>query len=255
MSEMFGSVYAPAYDVLYRDKDYDDEIRLLRRIFRQYVKEPVRTVLDLGCGTGSHALRLVSSGLTVVGVDRSEEMLIEAKRKAKGQTGTVQFCRADIRNVNLGETFDAALMMFAVLGYQLENEDVRNALESARRHLRLGGVLVFDVWYGPGVLAQGPQERARTIENGGSTWVRSSSGRLDILRHLCQVDFRLQHVQGGKVVEQVEEFHTVRYFFPREIELFLDLCGFQLQRLGSFPEFDRDPDQSIWNAMAVAVAV
>jgi hypothetical protein len=47
MTEIFGQVYAPAYDVLYRDKDYDGEIELLRGVFRRYAAQPVRSVLDL----------------------------------------------------------------------------------------------------------------------------------------------------------------------------------------------------------------
>ena len=255
MTQVFGQVYAPAYDVLYRDKDYDGEIELLGRVFRQYATNPVRTVLDLGCGTGNHALRLAASGYTVVGVDRSPEMLSIADRKAREQTGNLRFRQADIRDVNLGETFDAVLMMFAVLGYQIEDEDVKGALRAARSHLRSGGLLVFDVWYGPAVVAQGTQERVRTMEDADSKWVRTSSGRLDVRRHQCHVNFHLRRTHDGSTIEETTERHTVRYFFPQEIELLLDGMGFQLLRLGAFPEFDREPDQTTWNVMAVAVAV
>jgi hypothetical protein len=113
---------------------------------------------------------------------------------------------------------------------------------------------VFDVWYGPAVLAQGPRERVCTIENAGSTWVRTSSGRLDALRHRCHVDFNLRHIHSGRMFEETKESHTIRYFFPDEIEVFLASSGFRLLRLGAFPAFDREPDQTTWNVMAVAVA-
>lgn len=254
MTEVFGQIYAPAYDVLYREKDYAGEIELLSRVFRQYAAQPVRTVLDLGCGTGNHALRLAANGYQVVGVDRSSEMLAVAEQKAREQAVSLRFQQADIRHVELGETFDAVLMMFAVLGYQLEDADVRSVLRTARRHVRPNGFLVFDIWYGPAVLAQGPQERVRTIEQAGSTWVRTSSGRLDARRHCCHVDFHLRHMQGGSMIEETRENHTVRYFFPEEIERFLSDSGFHLLRLGAFPAFDREPDHTTWNVMAVAVA-
>jgi SAM-dependent methyltransferase len=255
MTQVFGQVYAPAYDVLYRDKDYDGEIELLGRVFRRYATNHVQTVLDLGCGTGNHALRLSASGYTVVGVDRSSEMLAVAEQKAREQAVGLRVHQADIRDVNLGKTFDAVLMMFAVLGYQIEDEDVKGALRAARSHLRPGGLLVFDVWYGPAVVAQGTQERVRTMEDADSKWVRTSSGRLDTLRHQCHVDFHLKRMHGGSTIEETTERHTVRYFFPQEMESLLDVSGFRLLRLGAFPEFDREPDQTTWNVMAVAAAV
>jgi SAM-dependent methyltransferase len=182
-------------------------------------------------------------------------MLAVAEQKAREQSVSLRFQQADIRHVELGKTFDAVLMMFAVLGYQTENNDVISALQTARRHLRPDGLLVFDVWYGPAVLAQGPQERVRTIEDAGSTWVRTSSGRLETLQHHCHVDFHLKHLQGGQVPEETKESHTVRYFFPEEIERFLNDSGFRLLRLGAFPAFDREPDHTTWTVMAVAVAV
>ena len=50
--------YARFYDVLYRDKDYAAECRYLERIFDRHSPRRVRSVLDLGCGTGGHALFL-----------------------------------------------------------------------------------------------------------------------------------------------------------------------------------------------------
>ena len=254
MTQLFGQIYAPAYDVLYRDKDYDGEVELLGRVFRQYGPQPVRTVLDLGCGTGNHALRLAARGYEVVGVDRSPKMLAEADRKAREQGVTAHFQQADIRDVGLRERFDAVLMMFAVLGYQTEETDVRSVLRAARHHMHPDGLLVLDVWYGPAVLAQGPGERVRTIEQAGSTWVRRSSGKLDEQHHCCRVDFNLMHMRDGKMLEETDECHTMRYFFRDEIELFLKDSGFRLLRLGAFPEFDREPDHTTWNVMAVAVA-
>ena len=84
MSEIFGSDYAEAYDLLYRDKDYSEETRLIDRVVKSYTNGPVRRVLDLGCGTGNHVLPLVQLGYEVVGVDRSAGMLEAARKKAAG---------------------------------------------------------------------------------------------------------------------------------------------------------------------------
>ncbi|MDD1667968.1 MAG: class I SAM-dependent methyltransferase [Methanomicrobiales archaeon] len=252
---VFERTYAAAYDTIYREKDYDAECGLIERIFLEHSGKPVRSVLDLGCGTGGHSLRLAARGYEVTGVDVSPHMLAEAKEKALGGKGQASFYLADIRDVRLDRSFDAALMMFAVLGYQRENGDVHRALSSARRHLRPGGLLVADVWYGPAVLAQRPSERVRVIPSPKGKVIRASSGDLDTARHLCHVHLRLWEIEGDRLVAETEEDHAMRYFFPREIPLFLEAAGFSLVRLGAFPDFGRDPDETTWNALFVARAV
>ena len=158
------------------------------------------------------------------------------------------------RRAEVAETFDAALLMFAVLGYQRENADVLSALRAARRLLRADGLLVCDVWYGPAVLAQRPGDRIRVLETDGGTLVRTSSGELDSRRQLCHVRFHLWHMKGDRVLKETKESHPVRYFFPQELELFLEVSGFRLLRLGAFPDFERDPDETTWTVMVVAGA-
>jgi SAM-dependent methyltransferase len=249
MPEVFGPGYAGAYDALYEEKDYEGECDLLERIFGDYGDGPVGTILDLGCGTGNHALPLARRGYEVVGVDRSEAMLDRARTKA---AGAVSFALGDIRDVRLGREFDAVLVLFAVLGYQLSNDDVLAALATARAHLRPGGLLVFDVWYGPAVLHERPAPRSRTIEQGDVRLLRDSSGSLDTSRHLCTVEMRIRQLEGERLVAQSEERHEMRYFFPLELQLFLATAGFSLLRLGAFPDIDRDPDETTWNVLGVA---
>ena len=252
MSEVFGAGYAAAYDALYEEKDYEAECDLVERIFAERGDGGVRTVLDLGCGTGGHVLPLARRGYEVVGVDRSEAMLERAR--AKAGSGSFSFELGDIRDVRLGRDFDAVLVLFAVLGYQRSNDDVLAALRTARAHLRPGGLLLFDVWYGPAVLHERPQSRLRTVENGASRVLRASDGRLDVRRHLCTVDFRIWQLDGDRLVAETEEHHEMRYFFPLELEFLLEVSGLSLLRLGAFPDFDAEPDETTWNVLAVATA-
>jgi SAM-dependent methyltransferase len=252
MTDVFGPGYAGAYDALYEEKDYESECDLVEQIFARYGEGGFRTVLDLGCGTGSHALPLARRGYDVVGVDRSEAMLEQAI--AKSGEGGATFRQGDIRDLRLGREFDAVLMLFAVLGYQHANEDILAALRTARAHLRPGGLLIFDAWYGPAVLHERPQLRLLVAESGSSRLLRRSEGRLDVRRHLCTVDFRIWQLEGDRLVAETEERHQVRYLFPLELELFLATTDLALLRLGAFPAFDREPDETSWNVLAVATS-
>ncbi|HXG24606.1 MAG TPA: class I SAM-dependent methyltransferase, partial [Chthonomonadales bacterium] len=72
---------APYYDVLMRDVPYRSWVRYVQRLLEVRGVWPHR-VLDLACGTGNVAEVLAMLGYEVVGVDISEPMIAEARRKA-----------------------------------------------------------------------------------------------------------------------------------------------------------------------------
>ncbi len=87
---VFGKEYSTAYDSLYHDKDYEKECEFIEDVLsKSSIK--VRRILDLGCGTGGHALLLAKKGYAVVGVDRSAEMLEFARQRAKDEGLSVEF--------------------------------------------------------------------------------------------------------------------------------------------------------------------
>src|SRR5438105_5368700 len=257
MSEVFGPEYADAYDYLYKDKNYTEECRLIDSLLQSYGNGTVRSVLDLGCGTGNHVLPLAEKGYKLVGVDRSARMLDAARQKLSNQrlSGQTVFYEGDIRSFRVEQSFDASLMMFAVLGYQLENRDVLAALRTARRHVESGGILIFDVWYGPAVLREGPSDRVKLIATEEGQILRLASGQVDVQHQLCKVSYHLWRMEGDRLRGETEETHLMRFFFPLELNLFLECSGFAPIRLGAFPEFDRDPDTTTWNVCGVARAV
>jgi SAM-dependent methyltransferase len=163
--------------------------------------------------------------------------------------------QADIRTVDLGQTFDAVLMMFAVLSYQITNNDVLAALRTARRHLRPKGLLVGDIWYGPAVLSIRPSDRVKVVPTLDGKIIRVASGSLDVYRQLCEVRFNVWRLKGQRVVSESEEVHRMRFFFAQELALMLELTEFQLVHLGEFPSLELAASESSWNALVVAKAL
>ncbi len=166
-NKIFGKVYANQYDLLYTDKDYEAECDLIEEVFRKYGDGEIKTILDLGCGTGNHTIPLASRGYHVTGIDISEDMITHAQKKANSMLSALcsvpVFIEGDVRSIDLQQQFDAVLMMFAVLGYQTTSEDVLAALNTVSRHLKPGGLFICDVWYGPAVLIQRPTERVKIM--------------------------------------------------------------------------------------------
>jgi SAM-dependent methyltransferase len=253
---VFGTDYADAYDAIYRAKDYDGEVGLIERILHRHGLDGPRRLLDLGCGTGNHALRLAGRGHAVVGIDRSPAMLAKARAKASAAPTAlaVEFQQGDIRNIDLGRRFDAVLMMFTVLGYQLDDDDLNGALAAARRHLEGGGLYVFDVWNGLAVLAEPPRERSISVNEGTSKITRYTRPFLDLPRNICHICFDLQRVEADGRTEEWQEEHVMRYYFPDELERALRRNRFGLLSLRCFPDDEAPADERAWNVVGVAQA-
>jgi SAM-dependent methyltransferase len=254
---VFGQEYSALYDALYEDKDYDAEVALLKAVFDRYATRPVHSILDMGCGTGGHALPLAQIGYHVTGVDRSEGMLQLARQKSDDFRGQPNFLAptflcADLQNLDLGKQFDAVIMMFAVMGYQYSNDEVLKALSAVRHHLAPGGIFIFDVWYGPTVLTIRPGDRVKQVNLGETRILRSASGSLDTLHHLAEVRYHLWQFQGDRIMSETEEAHQMRYFFPQELNLFCRQAGLELVSLSEFGELEHSPTEQTWNVMGVA---
>ena len=260
MTHVFGLEYASAYDALYQDKDYALECQaLMAALSSNHGSTPAR-ILDLGCGTGQHAIILASEGHHVTGVDRSSSMLalaqqnMDAQSKAKNQPLDIRLVEDDLCQLSLEETFDAVFMLFAVLGYQYRNADVLKALQVARKHLRPGGLLLFDVWYGPAVLADRPGSREKTVTQGDAQLTRKTTSTLDTSKHLCDVHFQLTQSKEGQTLSQFQETHRMRYFFPMELELFLTMAGFEQMQITAFPSVTTPADDTSWNVFCSSKA-
>lgn len=259
MSGAFGLAYAEQYDILYQDKDYDAEVALLERLFARHGLEG-SSILDLGCGTGQHAIRLARRGYEVTGVDRAPGMLAIARVKAEQSLDELaaqpSFVEGDVTSVRLGGSpFDAALMMFAVLGYQVTNDAVRASLRTVRAHLRPGALFICDVWYGPAVLAVRPSERTKVVDTPDGQVIRSVRTHLDSFAHRADVSYRVWRLRGKEVVADMKETHSMRFFFPQELALFFEDAGLKLLDLSAFDSVAAQPTDSTWTVLAVGRAV
>jgi ubiquinone/menaquinone biosynthesis C-methylase UbiE len=97
-------------------------------------------LLDVPCGFGRHSIPLAEAGYRVTGVDRSQALLDEARRRS----GKPELVRADYRELPFADaSFDAAICLFTSLGFLGDEEDTR-ALTAIHRVLRPGGRLVIE---------------------------------------------------------------------------------------------------------------
>ncbi|MFS0788116.1 class I SAM-dependent methyltransferase [Shouchella sp. 1P09AA] len=102
---------------------------------------PVRTIADLGCGTGRLTAHFIDKGYQVTGIEPNEEALSYAKQKQFGDG--VQWILGDSSQLN-DHTYDAVVLTANVAQVFLTDESWENMLQDVVRALKKGGHLLFD---------------------------------------------------------------------------------------------------------------
>jgi len=251
-STVFGG-FARYYDMLYHDKDYAGECDFLEAVLGRLRRRKIE-ILDAGCGTGSHSVLMAKRGFSMTGIDSSAEMLTVARRKGKRLGVNVDFKRATLINFNLHRTFDACICMFAVLDYLTDDSGLGKALSSIRKHLKVGSFFVFDFWYGPAVVSIRPSQRFKLVRKRDLEVVRLADPKLIEKHNICEVSYHMFVMRRHRVLYAGDEIHTLRYFFPYEIEKFLRRANFTLIKICTFARPKEPASEETWNAVGIARA-
>lgn len=250
---VFGA-YADCYDLIYREKDYSAEADKVQvALHKQGILQG--SILELGCGTGQHAMLLADKGFSIHGVDLSDDMLDRAKARLAqhpDMDGQIEFSQGDVRTVKLGHCFDAVTSLFHVVCYQTTEQALAETFLTAADHLEKGGVFLFDLWYGPAVRRSPPELRVKRAADESLSVVRIAEPehleRLNIVKVHYQVFSKYSVDQNWSMFE---ETHTVRYLFDKEIRFSLDATGFDVIGIFDWATDQLANDQS-WNAYCIA---
>ena len=106
---------------------------------RRYRPE-ARTLLELGCGTGSILARL-TTGAALTGLDRSPAMLAVCAQKVPG----ARLVEGDMASFDLGRRFDVVACVFDSLNHLLDVASWASLVGCVHHHLNDDGLFVFDV--------------------------------------------------------------------------------------------------------------
>ena len=107
----------------------------------------VGLVLDLGCGSGRHAVALGKSGYDMIGLDVSLRLLKTAKTKAAQAGVGLGLLRADMRFLPFRfGVFSAVVSLDSSFGYLLSKEEDLLSFGEVARTLAAGGIAVVDVF-------------------------------------------------------------------------------------------------------------
>lgn len=125
------------YDKIYvQIFSYGEMFDFVDKVLKKY---ECHKILEVACGTGHLMEILERNGYQVTGLDISKEMLEIARERSKGR-----LLRQDMRNIHVGEVFDALFCLGRSFTYMTTDDDVERALKGFNRALRDRAVLIFD---------------------------------------------------------------------------------------------------------------
>src|SRR5262245_54631977 len=177
---------------------YDTDGNALQALEEPYVRAALGdvrglTVLDLGCGTGRHALWLARQGAHVTALDFSVGMLAGARRKAG--TDAVRFVVHDLHD---RLPFVDAAFDLVVSGLVLEHlRELGGFFREARRVLNTGGRAVVSAMH-PAMFLRGKQASFTDPDSGEKVRPGSVPHQIG--------DFVMAAVNGGFRLEGVDEY-------------------------------------------------
>lgn len=224
MGENF-NLYSQYYDLLYVDKNYHAETNYVVDLIKKYHPNS-KSILELGSGTGKHAYLLAERGFSILGLERSADMVAIANQKHNEK---VTFQIGDITNFQINQSFDVATSLFHVISYLTDNQNLISTFNHVKEHLNDDGLFIFDVWYSPAVYHQVPEKRLKRLTNDIIEVLREANPIIYPDLNVVEVDYDITvtNLADGST-EHFKEKHPMRHFSTPEIKLLAYNTGFEL---------------------------
>ncbi len=213
--EIFFDAHAPVYMENVFTKNTLEEVDF---ILEELKLPPESHILDVGCGTGRHAVELARRGYKVTGIDISSGMLAEAKKEASKAGIEVEWIHADASKFTSPRSFDAAICLcegaFGLLGKDddpLEHE--LSILRNINKALKSDKKLILTALNGFRMIREHSHEDV-------------DSGKFDPI-NLIEVSSQEYNTADGKKSLRVKE----RGFIPTELAMLLRQAGFLVEHI------------------------
>lgn len=231
---------AEIYDWLMADMPYEQWAAFAEEAWQRFGSGRLRTIVDLGCGTGSTALLLAKRGYDVIGIDISESMLSIAHSKSRdvgSLTGDVRWVNQDMRDWEMPEEADAVISFCDSLNYVTEQNDVEKVFQATFRNLRSGGLFLFDVLHSRQFEQyMDMQPFAYDDEDVSYVWFSEYDEERREIEHQLTLFVRQR---GGDLYERIDEVHVERAYDPEWLEAKLKEAGFTF--VGQYTDFTWQP--------------
>ena len=226
--------FAPHFDAWQQAFGGPYDALVLPRVLAALARhqQPIRYVVDLGIGTGDLVIALACAGYEVTGVDRSQPMLDEARRKiaaANLDRGPTLLCQ-DIRALRLDRRVDAAVCVYTVANQLTADGDLDRMLCAVRGALVPGGLFLCEVNLPEAYARYWSGEETIALPDAVVTREHRRIAGTPVLEALVTI----RRSDGTMVHDRIAQ----RPYGDDELEAALDAAGFRVAAVERFNPFD-----------------
>lgn len=208
---------APYYDALMESVPYGIWLSYLKLAWA-FVEVSPRKILEVCCGTGRLCRMLAKEGYLVTGVDKSPEMISQAKEATRQEGLHIRYEVQDVSEMNLHDRFDAAFAFFDSLNNILDYQQFTRGLARVRVHLEPKMPFLFDL--NTAYAFEKKMFDQQCLSHSAKVRYKWRS-RWDEETHLCEISMRFWIGE-----EHFEETHVQRAYSIEEIYDAMDAAGF-----------------------------
>jgi SAM-dependent methyltransferase len=224
-NKTYNSDFSDYYDRLNQHKDYFGEAAKLDGVIRQHVKSVRPRILDIGCGTGQHAVLLSGKGHDITAIDLSPDMI----RIAKNKRSDVNFLAGNIAELN-ESNFEFAYSLFNVVNCLNSIDELTAFFKAIGGRLVEGAFFLVESWNPIAVIAVPPTVVERVYDTGDEKIVRKVSPSAGFFRQRLDLTYDIDVFSNDAHNKKLHSFsivHKLVLFTPLEIEYCLKSAGFR----------------------------
>ena len=193
---------SPYYKLLYKNRNQKEARLFIDNILKKINIEPNSKVLDLACGTGRHSIYLSRKGFNVVGIDKSENNILTAKKNKNKKT---HFYKQEMtKDINM--KFDTVFNFFTSFGY-VNHKYNYDTIENVSKNLKTGGLFIIDFLNHNIVRKNIVEREEKTIEN---------------------INFKIhRYIENNCIFKEISFDHNLTQYNFKEKVMLLDLKDFE----------------------------
>ncbi|QEE18099.1 class I SAM-dependent methyltransferase [Promethearchaeum syntrophicum] len=219
------SKLARAYHEMYQTIfDYDQDFQIYDTFLKKYNG---KKVLELGCGSGNLGHRLVQANYNYLGLDLFPEMLTIAR----DEFPDIIVQQGDMRSFELKTKFDVILISGRSFCYLTTNQDVIRCLIQVFKHLKPNGILIFDNFYAPIIFSDFHTNLEQEAIYQTRKYRRISKNNPNFQTGWTWNWDAKYIVEENNQIQEYFDYSILRAFTEDELQLFLNLCGFNILEL------------------------
>ncbi len=208
-----------------QDPKSKKDTEFIIKIFKKYGN--VKSVLDVGCGVGSHVKHLHDNNYEAEGVEADPAKVKFSQKKYPN----LKFKHKFMQSLNMGKKYDAIICIHNIIAFNKDNKEVFTTFNNFNKHLKKGGLLLVQTKNAMGLIKN--HFVSKKVDNGKD---RKAMGIKAIIGE--DVDVTNQRFITKRTFIRLKDNKKVgnytkdsRLYFPKELAFFLEQAGFEVLNL------------------------